>query len=79
MLFLDALKALQEGKYVARAEWKDAGKYLVFMPGMMAVWQILTQPNPNAGNYLFLMDDFLASDWEVMEKVEPKKDEPVAE
>lgn len=63
MDFKQAIDSLVKGHYLVREGWEAEGKYLVFMPGMKSVWQILTMPNPNAGNYLFLVDDFLANDW----------------
>jgi hypothetical protein len=64
MLFEAARDALCHGKYVARSAWKD-GSYLVFLPGMVSVFKVVVQPAVNVGNYLWLMADFLADDWQV--------------
>ena len=71
MLFTEALEHLKEGKYISRPTWNITGEYIVLMPGMPYIWKILTQPNPNAGNWLPLMDDLLATDWECLRKEEP--------
>jgi hypothetical protein len=70
MKFTDALEALMAGKYVARAAWDATGEYVVLLPGMLYIWKILTQPNPNAGNWLPLVADLNADDWKVVQKVE---------
>jgi hypothetical protein len=68
MLFTDALKQLLEGNYVQRATWAEAGQYIVLMPNMNHIWQILVKPNPNAGNWLPSIADFNADDWELVTK-----------
>ena len=70
MLFQDALKLLLDGKYVSRNAWDVSGEYCVLLPGMQYIWKILTQPNPNAGNWLPLISDLLADDWKELSKVE---------
>lgn len=65
MKFNEAIQALLEGKQVVRESWGSATGYLALLPGMPTVWKILTQPTPNAGNHLFLVEDFLAEDWKV--------------
>lgn len=72
MLFEEALKEIVKGKYLARSGWDATGEYVVLMPGMQYIWKILTQPNPNAGNWLPLIDDLTASDWKVIEKLADK-------
>lgn len=79
MFFKEALDALLEGHYISRNSWDVTGEYCVLLPGMPYIWKILTQPNPNAGNWLPLLADLLADDW----KIVCKKDaiaagEPVA-
>lgn len=69
MLFENAINALMEGKYVARTTWTD-GSYLVFLPGMQSVFKVIVQPTVNVGNYLFLVADFKADDWQVFSKRE---------
>lgn len=64
MKFVEALDALLEGKYVQRKEWRNIGEYIVLMPGMSHIWKIITQPQPNAGNWLHTLADLLAEDWE---------------
>lgn len=68
MLFAEALKALQEGSYVCRPYMDEKCQYLAFLPGMTSVWTFIISGTINQGNYLFLMDDFLADDWKVYEK-----------
>jgi hypothetical protein len=67
MLFNEMLKELEVGKAVVRKSWRHEEGYLKLMLGMKSVWKILLQPTVNAGNYLFLMEDFAADDWEVIE------------
>lgn len=67
MLFTEALKALTEGKFAARTEWECNGEYVVLLPGMPYLWKIMTQPNPNAGNWLPLLADLEANDWNVVD------------
>lgn len=64
MLFSDALVQLKARVPVYRKGWDKKDGYLTLMPGMGFVWKIVLQPAPNAGNYIFSMDDFLAEDWE---------------
>lgn len=63
MLFADALDCLKNGELVKRASWSDADGYLVFLKGMKHVWKILTNPNPNAGNHIFSVEELCADDW----------------
>jgi hypothetical protein len=69
MLFEKAWKLLQEGKHVSRAIWTAEDGYLTLLPSMKYVWKIVLLPNPNAGNFIFCVDDFTTDDW--MEYVEP--------
>jgi uncharacterized protein DUF2829 len=62
MNFTEALAKLQQGNYVKRAAWNDG--YLCLMPDMQYIWRILTAPNPNCGNFMPSMSDFLADDWQ---------------
>ncbi len=70
MNFTEALQQLVDQKYVQREAWTD-GSYLALMPGMQTVWKIQTVPNPNAGNWLPLVEDMLATDWKAYEKPVP--------
>ena len=63
MLFMEALALLQEGQVLCREGWKIEDGYLTFMKGMKHVWKIVLHPNPNAGNYIFSVEDLLAEDW----------------
>jgi len=65
MLLQDALEQLKSGAQLHRTGWNPQDGYLVFMPGMTHVWKIVLQPQPNAGNYMFSMEDLTASDWEL--------------
>lgn len=64
MLLVDALNELKAGKNVCRAVWGMDDGYLALMPGMSYVWKIVLKPNPNAGNYIFLLADLEADDWQ---------------
>lgn len=79
MTFQEALKAMLERKQVARSAWDGIGEYIVVMPGMQHVWKIMTQPNPNAGNWLPLVEDMLSTDWQIFDNVEDKVEELAAE
>ncbi len=63
MLLQEALKMLKEGTDVTRGAWKKEDGYLTFMQGMTHVWKIMLHPNPNAGNYIFSVEDLEATDW----------------
>jgi hypothetical protein len=71
MLFTEALKLLQEGEVLCRDGWALEDGYLTFMKGMKHVWKIMLHPAPNAGNYIFSVDDFLANDWKKFEMPKP--------
>jgi hypothetical protein len=63
MLFQDALVQLQNGVPMVRGNWSEQDGYLQLMTGMQYVWKIVLIPNPNAGNFIFSVDDFWADDW----------------
>lgn len=65
MLLQDMLVQLQAGQVMCRAAWTQEDGYLAMMKGMHHVWKIVLQPNPNAGNYIFSLEDLLADDWQV--------------
>lgn len=78
MMFSDAIKALNDGKYVTRTGWND-GSYLVLLPSMPYIWKVATVPNPAAGNWLPLNVDLLADDWITVDGlVAPAVVEPAA-
>ncbi len=64
MLFLDALKQLEAGCAMRRSSWPAEEGYLKLMPGMKFIWKIVLVPNPNAGNFIFSLEDFNGNDWE---------------
>ena len=64
MLFQEALTRLDAGVPMRRAVWTAEDGYLKLMPDMKYVWKIVLIPNPNAGNFIFSVEDFLADDWE---------------
>jgi hypothetical protein len=68
MLFEDALVTLKERLPVYRKGWSPQDGYLVFMPGMTHIWKIVLLPNPNAGNYIFSVEDLEADDWDIFSK-----------
>ena len=63
MLFSEALVALKAGDAMCREIWTPEDGYLVLLEGMKYVWKIVLQPNPNAGNFIFCVEDFEAHDW----------------
>lgn len=65
MLLKDALVQLKSRVAMHRAGWDVQDGYVVVMPGMTHVWKIVLTPAPNAGNYIFSVEDLEASDWEV--------------
>lgn len=65
MLLQGALEQLKSGAELHRTGWIPQDGYLVFMPGMSHVWKIVLKPTPNAGNYIFSMEDLMADDWEL--------------
>jgi len=67
MLFQEALDLLQAGEALCREVWSLEDGYLKLMEGMKYVWKIVLHPNPNAGNYIFSVEDFLAGDWKKFE------------
>lgn len=73
MNFDQATQALIAGKYVRRSIWTVQDGYLALLPGIPYAWKILTQPNPNAGTYPFLIADFLAEDWEASDPCHDSK------
>lgn len=64
MLFHEALTLLKAGLPMHRESWTAEDGYLSIMPDMKYVWKIVLIPNPNAGNFIFSVEDFIASDWE---------------
>ena len=64
MLFEEAIAKLLAGKSMCRAVWPLEESYLQIMPGMKYVWKIVLLPQPNAGNYIFSVEDFHADDWQ---------------
>lgn len=74
MLFLEMLDNLQNGLPMRRADWSAEDGYICIMPSMKYVWKIVLIPNPNAGNFIFCVDDFLATDW-----IEYREQKPIVE
>jgi hypothetical protein len=64
MTFQEALALLKAGEYVCREAWKLEEGYLAFLDGMKHIWKIMLHPNPNAGNYIFSVEDLESQDWE---------------
>ena len=80
MLLQDMLVQLQSNIHMRRESWKDEDGYLSLMPGMTHIWKIVLITNPNAGNYIFSLDDLLADDWVIFKvKKQVVDDEIVAE
>lgn len=61
------LEQLQLGEDMHRAAWPIKEGYLRLMKGMNHVWKIVVDPAPNAGNFIFSMEDFLGEDWQKFE------------
>lgn len=76
MKFIEALEKLKDGKSMHRKSWTLESGYLKLMDGMDFVWKIVLLPNPNAGNYIFAVEDFEADDWQ--EFIVPKEDIVIA-
>lgn len=76
MKFAEALQGMLDGKYMGRPAWQAEAKYCVIMPGMEFIWLIQTIPNPNAGVWMAKVEDMLADDWVVVEKVEVPNKQP---
>lgn len=70
MVFQDAIKLLQDGKILCRDAWTLEDGYLTFMKGMTHIWKIVLKPTPNAGNYIFSVEDIISSDWKEFEMPE---------
>lgn len=68
MMFEEALKHLVAGEYIQRNVWKTTGEYVISLPGIPYIWKIITQPAPNAGNWLPTIADLQADDFEVIKK-----------
>jgi len=79
MLFQEALEQLKARVPVYRKGWNPQDGYLVFMLGMTHVWKIVLNPTPNAGNYIFSVEDLCSDDWEVFTGAAPVCGEVVAE
>ena len=75
MLFVYALERLKMGAAMRRKGWTEEDGYIALMPGMKYVWKIVLLPNPNAGNFIFSVEDFTANDWEEL----PEALEEIAE
>lgn len=65
MLLSEALVQLKARVPVYRTGWNPQDGYLTLMPGMTHVWKIVLHPAPNAGNYIFSLDDLESDDWDV--------------
>ena len=63
MLFEEALTMLKNGIPMCREAWPLEEGYLQIMTGMNYVWKIVLLPQPNAGNFIFSIADFDATDW----------------
>ncbi len=67
MLFQEALDFMHDGEALCREAWTLEDGYLVLMEGMKHIWKIVLQPSPNAGNYIFSVEDLEAEDWKKFE------------
>lgn len=71
MLLQEALELLQAGEVLCREAWQLEDGYLCMMKGMQHIWKIVLHPAPNAGNYIFSLEDLLACDWKKFELPKP--------
>lgn len=67
MLFKEALELLKSGEAMRREAWPMDEGYLKILPGMKHVWKIVLVPNPNAGNFIFSIEDLDEDDWKKFE------------
>jgi hypothetical protein len=67
MLLQAAIDLLKDGECMHRTGWVPQDGYIVCMPGMSHAWKIVLHPTPNAGNYIFSIEDLVADDWEKFE------------
>ena len=72
MQLQQALEQLKSGAQLHRTGWNPQDGYICLMPGMSHVWKIVLNPQPNAGNYIFSMEDLTAHDWELFSVSRPK-------
>ena len=79
MLFEEALTMLKEGKSICRESWPLEEGYLQLMAGMDYVWKIVLIPAPNAGNFIFKVEDFTATDWKEFDVPRKCIEQPVIE
>lgn len=79
MLFQEALEKLKSGDALRREAWPKAEGYLKILPGMKHVWKIVLLPNPNAGNFIFSIEDFESQDWVIVDPVDPFPEEAEVE
>jgi hypothetical protein len=78
MLFSEAMNELVNGNYVTRESWTDTS-FLVLLPGIPAPWRVVTVPNPAAGNWQGLREDYLADDWTLLVTAAKKIEEDAEE
>lgn len=67
MLLSEAMVELHAGHSMCRAAWTIEDGYLMLMPGMKHVWKIVLNPAPNAGNFIFSVEDIEGADWKIFE------------
>jgi hypothetical protein len=72
MQLQEALEQLKSGAELYRTGWNPQDGYVRLMPGMSHVWKIVLSPQPNAGNYIFSMEDLMAHDWELFSLATPR-------
>lgn len=65
MLLSEALVQIKSRVPMHRTGWDVQDGYVIVMPGMAHAWKIVLQPAPNAGNYIFSLEDLEADDWAV--------------
>lgn len=79
MQFMEVIESLMEGKFAQRSVWTD-GSYVCLMPGVQMVWKMTFKDGNsghNIGPFGWLVEDFLATDWEIYEGNNVRK--PVTE
>jgi len=71
MQLQEAIEQLKSGADLYRTGWNPQDGYIRLMPGMSHVWKIVLSPTPNAGNYIFSVEDLTANDWELFSLATP--------
>jgi hypothetical protein len=73
MLLQEAVEMMKNGCHMVRKDWTEKDGYLTTLPKADFVWKVVFTGNvPNAGNYIFDIEDILAGDWRELDLSEPE-------